>query len=316
VTEPLAIEGSADRGVRKAHTAHYFASVHYSKYYDAELVAQELKAKGYKTVGLIGTSIMSAAFCEYLKNGPVPGAKFVDATDLVDRIKVIKSEEELECIRKTAALQDRAMEAALNVFRPGMKDFEIAHEAQHVGQNLGSEQGIYLCASAPMGKPARIRLRHFQGREIREGDQFSLLVENNGPGGFYTELGRTFVAGKASEELKEGLEIILEAQRRTIDMMKPGTPCSEIFAAHNAFMRSKGRPEERRVYAHGQGYDLVERPLIRDDEPMNIEANMNMTVHPMYTMDTHFIWICDNYLIGKDGAGPCIHKTPQKIFEV
>ena len=49
---------------------------------------------------------------------------------------------------------------------------------------------------------------------------------------------------------------------------------------------------------------------------MNIEVNMNMTVHPMYAMDTHFIWICDNYLIGENGAGECIHKTPQKIFEL
>ncbi|MEE9257831.1 MAG: M24 family metallopeptidase [bacterium] len=316
VAEPLEIDDSSDRGVRKAYSAPYFASVHYCRHYDAELAAQELKVGSYETIGLVGTSMMSAAFCEYMKNGSVPGAKFVDATDLVDRIKVIKSEEELECIRKTAAMQDAAMEAALKVFRPGKKDFEIAHEAQHAGQDLGSEQGIYLCASAPMGEPARIRLRHFQGREIRDGDQFSLLVENNGPGGFYAELGRTFVAGKASEELREGFEIILEAQRRTIGMMKPGTPCSGIFEAHNEFMRGRGRPEEKRLYAHGQGYDLVERPLIRDDEPMNIEVNMNMTVHPMYGVDTHFIWICDNYLITENGAGECIHKTPQKIFEV
>jgi Xaa-Pro aminopeptidase len=310
------LEGSPDRGLEKIMFRSYFASVHYSKHYDAETAAQVLKSRGYKTIGLVGTSMMSAAFCEYLKGGAVPGAKFVDATDLVDRVKAIKSKEELEFIKKTAVLQDACMDAAMKVFQPGKKDFEIALAAQHVGGLLGSEQGIYLCASAPMGEPARIRLRHFQGREIREGDQFSILVENNGPGGFYTELGRTFVAGKASEELKEGLEIILEAQRISLGMMKPGTPCKEIFEAHNAFMRSKGRPEERRIYAHGQGYDLVERPLIRDDEPMDIEVNMNMTVHPMYAMDTHFIWICDNYLISEDGPGACIHKTPQKIFEI
>ena len=41
-----------------------------------------------------------------------------------------------------------------------------------------------------------------------------------------------------------------------------------------------GYRPERRLYAHGQGYDLVERPLIREDEPMKIKAGMNITVHP------------------------------------
>jgi Xaa-Pro aminopeptidase len=81
-------------------------------------------------------------------------------------------------------------------------------------------------------------------------------------------------------------------------------------------MRSRGRPEDRRVYAHGQGYDLVERPLIRDDETMNIRKNMNMTVHPGYATESLFVWNCDNYIVTENGASECIHKTAQKIFEV
>ncbi|MEE9274028.1 MAG: M24 family metallopeptidase [bacterium] len=316
VIEGPALDATADRGVEKMLSANYFASVHYCKNYDGELVACALKPRGCKTIGLVGMSMMSAAFCEYLKGGNIPGAQFVDATDLVDRIQVIKSAEEIECIKKTALLQDAAMEAAVKAVRPGARDFEVLGAAQHAGNDLGSEQGIYLGCSAPMGLPARLRLRHFQGREIREGDQVAILVENNGPGGFYTELGRTAVAGKASQEMLDDFEIILEAQRNTLSLMTPGTPAREIYEAHNAFMRSRGRPEEQRIYAHGQGYNLVERPLIRDDEPMNIEAGMSMTVHPMYVTETLFGWVCDNYLITENGPGECIHKTPQKIFEV
>ena len=45
-------------------------------------------------------------------------------------------------------------------------------------------------------------------------------------------------------------------------------------------MRSRGLPEERRLHCHGQGYDVVERPLVRNDESMTIEANMNIGIHP------------------------------------
>jgi len=73
-------------------------------------------------------------------------------------------------------------------------------------------------------------------------------------------------------------------------------------------------PEEKRLYAHGQGYDLVERPAIRDDEPMKLKANMNITIHPITGSKTAFAWVCDNYLLTEKGASECLHKTPKKIF--
>jgi Xaa-Pro aminopeptidase len=70
------------------------------------------------------------------------------------------------------------------------------------------------------------------------------------------------------------------------------------------------------LYAHGQGYDLVERPAIRDDEPMKLAANMNITVHPTITNGKIWVSIWDNWLITKDGPSERLHKTPQQIFSV
>ncbi len=80
-------------------------------------------------------------------------------------------------------------------------------------------------------------------------------------------------------------------------------------------MREHGRPEERRIHAHGQGYDLVERPLIRWDETMRIQAGMNFACHPSYLIDGFQSWICDNWLVGPDGPGERLHRFPQKIVE-
>ena len=79
-------------------------------------------------------------------------------------------------------------------------------------------------------------------------------------------------------------------------------------------MRSEGLPEDKRLYCHGQGYDLVERPLIRHDEDMIIEEGMNIVCHPGFANATVAGGICDNYIIGPDGAIP-IHTTPQIILE-
>ena len=68
--------------------------------------------------------------------------------------------------------------------------------------------------------------------------------------------------------MKEEFDFVLQAQRHTLKMLKPGASCKDIWDGHNAFMRDNGRPAEQRLYCHGQGYDMVERPLVRFDEPM------------------------------------------------
>jgi Xaa-Pro aminopeptidase len=141
-------------------------------------------------------------------------------------------------------------------------------------------------------------------------------VETNGVGGYYTELSRTIILGKASQELLEGFEIVKEAQQHTLDKLKPGVACHEIALAHNEFMKQKLVPAESRVYSHSQGYDLLERPLLRSDETMKIEQRMNMSVHPSYATPSMYAHICDNYIVEEDGVSECLHKTPKQIFEL
>jgi alpha-L-arabinofuranosidase len=68
-----------------------------------------------------------------------------------------------------------------------------------------------------------------------------------------------------------------------------------------------------RLYAHGQGYDMVERPLIRRDETMRLAANMCLAVHPGFENERQFSVICDNYMMTA-GASECLHRTPNDIF--
>ena len=136
-----------------------------------------------------------------------------------------------------------------------------------------------------MGKPSFLVGRHFQDRTLQKGDNLSFLIEVNGPGGYFTEVGRTIVLGKASQELKDNFAAAMEAQDYSAGLLKPGASCRDVAKAHDDFMRARGLPPELRLYSHGQGYDMVERPLIRADEPMTIEPGMCLAVHPNYALD-------------------------------
>jgi Xaa-Pro aminopeptidase len=303
-----------NRGVKQVLTTPSFASCHYTAAYDAELAAKALAPYAGGTIGLLGTASMSFALVDHLQKGRFSNSRFVDAADMVDRIKAIKSAEERELIRRTAAMQDGAMRAAFAAIEPGMRDRDVAAIAQCYSQRHGSENGIYLCASMPADTPSAFGQRHYQNRVIAEGDV--LVVEDSGPGGMYAELGRTCVVGKASAELKDEFAFAVEARKFNLALLKPGAPCADIFAAYNDFMRKNGRPEERRLHCHGQGYDLVERPLIRSDEPMTIAQDMNIVVHPTYIRGHVLSWVCDNYLIEANGPSERLHCFPEAITEL
>jgi len=303
------------RGVKQVLMTPSYASAPYTATYDPELAVTALQPYARGTIGLVGTFQMGHATADYVKKA-MPQATFVEASDLVDEIKVIKSPEEIELCIGTARVQDGAMRAAFDAMRPGMTDSEVAAVAQHYCHTHGVEMGIYLCASWKPGEAVHFGPWHFGNRMLREGDAFALLVETNGPGGFYTELGRTAVLGKAPQVLKDELAFALEARRFTLDMLKPGTACGDVWTEYNAFMKRNGRPEEARLYCHGQGYDLVERPLVRPDETFPIQDQTNIVVHPTYLKDGVMSWICDNYIIGRNGPGERIHQFPEEITEI
>jgi len=305
----------AVRGVKRRLSAPYFSSVYYTSTYDAELAVGVLKEKRRARIGLVGRSFIPMTFYEYLRRHLV-GSKFVDMTDQIDQIKIIKSSEEVELLKKTATLQDAAIEHVRKVLKPGRRDFEIHAEAQYSTMVQGSERQLILVSSGRPGTPVPFQPRHFQNRVVREGDQFSILIEVNGPGGFYTEIARIFSIGKPSQELEDAFGVAVEAQQVTLNLLEPGANPKDISEANNEFLQKRGYLPERRLYAHGQGYDLVERPLIRQDEPMRIKAGMNITVHPAATNATVWASVCDNYLVTETGVGPCLHKTPKEILVV
>src|SRR5207244_6735244 len=112
-------------------------------------------------------------------------AKFVDATEFGDRLKAIKSEEERELIRKAAEMQDEVFARVLNKIKPGMTGNDITALAQYEGRLLGSEQGLFLGSSAPLGQATRFIVRHLQALSLKQGEHITLLIDNIGPVGFY-----------------------------------------------------------------------------------------------------------------------------------
>jgi Xaa-Pro aminopeptidase len=315
VQRTFSADETLHRGVGEMLHTPSFTSIGYTDRDDVQLVIEALRRHPNRRIGLVTPGALPYAFVSALKD-QFAAASFIDVTPDIDAIKAIKSDEEIKLIRRTAHLQDEVFAEVLKEIRPGLRDIDVTSIAQRKGQILGSEQGIFLGGSSPLGIRSPFVPRYMQGRTLEKGDHLSLLIEINGPGGFYTEIARTVVLGKASDELKDAFAAVKAAQDYSLSLMKPGTPVRDIFAKHNAYMTSKAMPAETRLYAHGQGYDMVERPLIRQDDNMTLQEGMCLAVHPGYETPSLFAVICDNYLIEARGPSDCLHQTAKTLFEI
>lgn len=304
----------AVHGVKECIGVPAVHSLNFTNLMEPEAAVQTIKKQKSKSLGFVSKGSMSASFYEYVKEN-LPDVEMRDATDIVDHIRAIKSEEEIEFIKKTVEMQDIMWGATLALVQPGVREWEIRSEIKHLLTNMGSEEQWIMIGSAPAGFPAGHKPTFFQNRTLQYGDQVMIMIEVNGLGGFYGEIGRTVCIGEIPNPMQDAWNDAVELQDRTAEKMKPGADPRELFDAHNKLLTGMGYRDEGRLYAHGQGYDFVERPAVRPEETMMIKEGMNMTIHPIAVTDKAYAFCCDNFLITNTGAVR-MHKTPREVFVV
>lgn len=309
--KPLYPEWAA-RGVTQRLGIPYFRSLDFTKNFDAEAMVKIIKDKKYQTVGFVNLGLINTALYSYLTEN-LSGVQFVDATDLVDEIKAVKSEDELVLIRKAAQIHDYVVAAVPSILRPGIYEFELRNEIKRLLISQGSEEQLIKLGSAPYGQRTPFLDTFFQNRQIKQGDTVEILIECSGAGGYYSEIQRGWSLGEPHEDTLKAWELSYDVQRYTASLLKPGTTPAEVANQVNEYLISIGLPAESRIIGHGQGYDLVERPGLSAAETMKIQANMSFGIHYTVAHGQGVGTPTDNYLVTENGTER-LHKTPQKLF--
>jgi len=116
----------------------YFRTAYPCKY-DAEEAVKLIKRRKDRKVGIVGMGAMHAAFYVHL-NEHLPSVELVEASDLVDRIKAVKSEDELVYVRLAAQTQDIVFAAMPSIVRLGEYEYQVRAEIARRLMDLGSEE--------------------------------------------------------------------------------------------------------------------------------------------------------------------------------
>jgi Xaa-Pro aminopeptidase len=296
-----------DRGVRERIVTPAFPNTWWEDAWDANKAVEVMNRNKPRKVGLVGLGNMSAALSENIRKG-LPGVDIVNATDLVDELRMVKSEEELKLHREAAHMHEMSYEFAKNAIRPGRTAYEVIQEIRYEQLKVGSEEQQIAITYGPFGGPKYHQMswgNTHARRPFKRGDVVDmLLMESSVAGGYWYDLRRMLSIGPVPREMQEAYDIVKEARRIMAENLKVGQKVGVALDASDAYMKSKGLPPEPRMGGHGQGLDLAERPVIRYDEPAILQPSMVIIPHPTAFTKKIEAVIGDNYVMTNAGAVP------------
>lgn len=228
-------------------------------------------------------------------------SKFVDVSLIVDKIRMIKDEEEKELMRKASALNDKACELVIKSISKEKSEKDIVKDLLEIHEKLGVEGvsfnpiiGYGANGANPHGEPG--------DRYLKDGD--AIIVDMGGiKNNYCSDMTRTVFWKQPSEKAREVFEIVLEAQKRAVEIVKPGVRFCDIDAACRDYITEKGYGE---YFTHRTGHHIgLECHEYGDISSVNetpCEAGMIFSIEPGIYLPGEFgVRIEDLILVTEDG---------------
>lgn len=244
--------------------------------------------------------------------GMLPDAAFVDAAEVLWRLRRVKSPAEVAYLRETARITADAYEAMFATVRPGMSERE-AHRTFLVELfKGGAERPGYIPITAGPGNYTR-RTGGPTDRRLEAGD---LLWLDGGCSymGYWADFSRAVAVARCSEAQAATYRAVREITHGALEEARPGRPISGIVRrVQKAFDRHGFRWDATSRIGHGIGLDLTEPPSVRDDVDDPLEPGMVLTCEPTVVADHGLYQFEEIYAVTDRGADLLTRPAPPDL---
>jgi len=229
------------------------------------------------------------------------GLELVPRSGLVERLRAVKEERELDTIRRACAITDRVFERLTEVSFVGRSERDVSWDLTALFHEEGAE-GIafeHIVGAGPTGSRPHARAGD---REISAGE---LVVIDAGctVDGYASDYTRTFATGPLDGEAKEAYQVVLAAQQAALDGIRGGLPALEADAlARRVVEDSPFAGTFGHGLGHGLGLDVHELPRMSTETSDVLEPGNVVTVEPgVYLAGRFGIRIEDDVVVTEDG---------------
>ena len=278
----------------------------------SEILGKAVRSRKIGTLGIEADSLTVANRDELA--AALTGIELAGTGGVVGELRQIKDRSEVDAIRNSLRLAERAFAVIRASLRPEQTEREIAFALEHQIRLFGGDG----CSFAPIvaaGHRAALPHAHPQNRVIGEDDL--LLIDWGALSqGYMSDLTRVLVTGKMSPKLERIYGVVLKAQRRAIDAIRPGVTLGEVDNAARSIIQKAGfGPKFGHGLGHGFGLEIHENPRMAPNQPQKLKAGMVVTVEPgIYLPNWGGVRIEDDILVTKHGH-EVLSDVPKELDE-
>lgn len=250
-------------------------------------------------------------FATYSQYQEKLSATLEPVSGLIEKLRMVKSPEELEVLKAAAKIADDAFEHICSYIKAGMTELEVSNELEFFMRSQGATSSSFdiIVASG-----LRSALPHgvASDKKIEQGDLITLdfgALYN----GYVSDITRTVAVGEPSDKLKEIYQVVLDSQVLALEKIKPGMTGIEADAIARDYIKSKGYGEAfGHSTGHGIGLEVHEGPGLSFRSETVLEPGMAVTVEPgIYLPGIGGVRIEDDILITETGNERLTHSSKE-----
>lgn len=240
----------------------------------------------------------------------LPNATFKDASYLVNHIRMIKSEQEIEYMKIAGRITERAMQTAIDHIEVGVREADVAAKVyQQLISGVDGLAGHYPAIIPLMPSGERTSTPHLSWTDKKYEKNEVVFMELSGCRyRYHAPLARTIYLGQPTHEFEEVSGVVLEGLDIILDFIKPGILCEEVELKWRKAIEKTGLAKESRIgYPIGLGYppDWGEQTLsFRPGDRTVLEPNMTIHVLPAIWMDEQGFEVSETIRITENGCEP------------
>ena len=233
--------------------------------------------RGLSTIG-IEAEHLTVSLHASLRHLLPAGSRLRDIRGVVESLRMVKDEAELQRIRDAARLGSSLIDTALAAIRPGVSEVEVAAEMEYDARQKGAEA---MSFDTIVASGVRSALPHGRASSARIRRGFVVLDFGVILAGYCSDKTRTVYVGKPTRQDRQMYEAVREAQQAAIDAVSAGVTAGEVdSAARSVLRRAKLDKYFTHSTGHGVGLEIHEPPRIGSNQMEPLRAGMVITIEP------------------------------------
>jgi Xaa-Pro aminopeptidase len=265
----------------------------------------------YKRLGVEESHVTLAQFRQFRKR--FAKSRLVATRNLVLELRRTKEPVEVETIAAAQLVTDRVFANVLKMVKPGVRERDLALEIEFQFRKHGEVAFDSIVAS---GENAAKPHAGFSDRKLRRGDALTFDIGCR-VHGYCSDMTRTVFVGKAPAELRKVYDIVHKAQRRALDVIKPGVSAKAADAAARDYITKQGYGKQfGHGLGHGVGIEVHEMPALAATSKDTLAPGDVVTVEPgIYLPGLGGVRIEDMVHVTRTGYTN-LTRSPKRLIEL